>query len=169
MRFLKKYFELKDETYLRAADRLVKNHPMRASKLRKWVDDKQDIDINYIDPRPIQTSSGVYYITNLNSPTTEEWVDNRLTNLTSISVRLESVNDVYALHIPNNKIELKYMLDTWGRIWHASYFSKTEDKQSVDMEFLISDRKSARNFMDIIKSETGLDLEFSINDVYVTD
>jgi hypothetical protein len=61
------------------------------------------------------------------------------------------------------------MLDTWGRIWHASYFSKTEDKQSVDMKFLISDRKSARNFMDIIKSETGLDLEFSINDVYVTD
>ena len=68
MKHLSKYktFErLNDETYLSAADKLKRNHPERSSRLKKWVDDKQNIDINYIDPRQMQAMGGIYYITNV--------------------------------------------------------------------------------------------------------
>jgi hypothetical protein len=48
MKHIKTYkiFELRDNTYLSAADRLEQNHPERAKSLRKWIDDEYTVESN---------------------------------------------------------------------------------------------------------------------------
>lgn len=170
MKFIKHYktFELKDETYLSAASKLSKNHPERAKRLRKWVDDKQNIDINYIDPRPLNAMGNVYYITDVSTETSTlgEHED------VNIIVELESVNDFYSLVIYNwrnsqfNGIDMT--LNQYGTPWGPPGYSRKDDTPIYEFpdNFYFSDRKSARIFMDVVKRESGQDLIFSINDTY---
>ena len=181
MKYLKKYktFELNDETYLSAADKLQKNHPERSKNLRKWVDDKQTSDIDYIDPRPLNAMDNVYYITKVLVQDYHTSDDDK-----NIIVDLKSVNDIYSLSILNfngervtfgigTSIGMQYSINTYGSPWGPPGYSKRKDDPSLDMmgnvfptEFYFDDRKSARIFMDIVERESGQKLLCSVNDMY---
>ena len=173
MKYLKRYktFELKDETYLSAADKLQRNHPNRAKSLRKWVDDKQTSDIDYIDPRPLNAMNNVYYITDI--------VLNTLVKGDEIRVTLESVNDVYTLviwnwvDVDNIYNGLTSMLLNYGTPWGSPGYNKRIDDKTLGLPgnefpdiFYFSDSKYAKIFMDIVEKETGDKLKFTINDIY---
>lgn len=176
MKYLQKYktFELKGETYLSAADKLQRNHPDRAKNLRKWVDDKQTSDIDYIDPRPLNAMNNIYYITNVLVQDYHTSDDDK-----NIIVDLKSVNDIYSLSILNfngertTSIGMQYNINTYGSPWGPPGYSKRKDDPSLGMmgnefptEFHFDDRKSAKIFMDIVEKEAGEKLLFSVNDIY---
>lgn len=174
MKFIKQYktFELNDETYLSAADKLKRNHPDRSNRLRKWVDDRQNIDIDYLDPRPMNAMGGIYYITNVLVYDYNE--DGNKT----IVVDLESVSDTYNLTITNYRGDndytgIKYDITTYGTPWGMPGYSTKKDDSTLGMlgnefpqVFYFSDRKSARTFMDIVRKESNETLLFSVNDIY---
>lgn len=171
MKYLKSISELKDSTYLSAADKLERNHPKRASRLRKFVDDKYTVDINYIDPRPLMAMDGVYYVTDVKVIQSIEGGTGK-----TIKVNLESVNEICYLNI-NNYIDegnvyfgMLYDFNRSGLPFSSMRDSKTKSKPTeLNIEkdvFYFSDRKSARSFIDIVERESGEKLLFSINDIY---
>lgn len=178
MRFIKRYktFELKDETYLSTADRLEKNHPKRARALRKHVDDRQSVDIDYIDPRPLNGMGGNrYYITDVEVVPNETYVG-RITkgNGNDIIVTLESVNDIFNLYIYNFYTDsasgMTHHINTYHTPWGPpGYSSKTKEMiMNFPSTFYFVDRKSARIFMEVVEKEAGEKLLFSINDAYIS-
>ena len=175
MKFIKRYktFELKDETYLSAADRLEGLHPRRARALRKHVDDRQGVDIGYIDPRPLLgTGHNRYYITKV------EVMPDNLGHGNIIYVDLESVKSKVYLVIPNYESEngllgwrhnVNHFNTPWGIVpvdRRVKSGDTTIDHRTEPFWFL--DRKSARLFMDIVEKEAGEKLLFSINDIYMS-
>jgi hypothetical protein len=178
LKYLKTISELKDSTYLSAADGLERNHPERAQRLRKFVDDKYMVDIDYIDPRPLLAMDGVYYVTSVQ---VDPSIDNN--NLKTIQVCLESVNELCILAI-NNYIDegneyfgMLYDLKRTGFPYYAFRNSKTNKSMNSALSseimnilpsqvFYFSDRKSARAFIEIVESESGEKLLFSVNDIY---
>lgn len=171
MKYLMTISELKDSTYLSAADKLERNHPSRAAKLRKFVDDRYTVDIDYIDPRPLSAMDGVYYVTGVKvTPSVDG------DNLKTILVDLESVNEICHLTI-NNYIDegnvyfgMLYDFNRSGLPFSSMRNSKTKlSPRELDIEkdvFYFSDRKSARAFIEIVESESGEKLLFSVNDIY---
>ena len=178
MKFIKRYktFELKDETYLSAAERLEKNHPKRARRLRKHVDDRQNIDIAYIDPRPLKgMGHNTYYITNVRVQPNTIYDNIVEGNGNDIIVDLESVNDMFTLHINNFYTDniygaLGHSMTQYGTPWGVpGYSSKTKEViMNFPSTFYFLDRKSARIFMEVVEKETGEKLLFSINDIYIS-
>jgi hypothetical protein len=170
MKHLKPYtlFELRDNTYLSAADRLEQNHPERAKSLRKWVDDKYTVDINYLDPRPLSAMNSIYYVTDVSVQPSTEGLD----NAKSISVTLESVNDFYHILINNYKQEgneyigILYSMRINGFPYYSTRTKKSGEYDDTHDKFYFSDRSSARSFIDIVQRESGEKLLFTINDIY---
>lgn len=170
MKHLKSYtvFELRDSTYLSAADRLEKNHPERAKSLRKWVDDKYTVDIDYLDPRPLSAMNSIYYVTDVSVQPSIEGLD----NAKSILVTLESVNDFYHIVINNYKQEdnvyigIPYSMRVNGFPYYSTRANKSGKYDDTYDKFYFSDRSSARSFIDIVQRESGEKLLFTINDIY---
>ena len=169
MKYLKRIFELKDETYLKAADRLEKNHPERSKNLRKFVDYRQTYDINYIDNRPLNAMNDIYYITDIS--TLKDGLNSENIN---IIIELESANNVVTLHIPNyipqyDFLGIKYNIINYGTPWGDSvtYSNKNNLNPMIPkQDFYFSDRKSAINFIKILEDNIDDKLLFSINDIY---
>lgn len=168
-----KVFELKDETYLSAANRLEGLHPKRARALRKFVDDRQTVDIDYIDPRPLlATGRNLYYITNV-----EVMLDG-LGNGNIIYVDLESVNSIVRIVIPNYESEngllgwranVNRFRTPWGLVSIDNKIKSGDSTLDYRTEtFYFLDRKTAKTFMEIVEGESGEKLRFSINDIYMS-
>ncbi len=172
MKYLKKYkaFELKSSTYLSAADKLSKNHPERSKKLRQWVDNSGDVDINYLDPRPLYSKDNVYYITKVYVQPDDTF--GGLGN--NIEVTLESASDIYTLWIYNWLSDGQHLtsvtntIETYGTPWASPGYTRKDDQpiMSFPDKFYLDDRKSARIFMEIVEKEAGEKLLFSLNDIY---
>lgn len=188
MKYLESYktFELKDETYLSAASKLSKNHPERAKKLRSFVDDRQSLDIDYLDPRSMngvfiwdgvtpKVSQNKYYITDVS--VRPNILRNNYTlikgNGNDIEVLLESVNDRCTVVINNfytdsEYVGLPYSIANYGTPWGSpGYHDKYQEIIThFPSNFYFTDRKSARIFMEIVERESKEELVFSINDIY---
>ena len=171
MKYLKTFEKLNDETYLSAADKLEKNHQDRARNLRKFVDDQQNIDIDYLDPRPMYSKDNVYYVTDVNVvPDSNIERDGN-----NIDVLIESVTDSYTLMISNWNDDNQYStsientIRNGGTPWFQPPGYNTKGDKALlvfPLEFFFKDRRSARVFKDIVERESGEKLLCSVNDMY---
>lgn len=182
MKYLKTYklYELKSDTYLSAADKLEDLHPSRAKKLRKYVDDQQKVDIDYLDPRPFHINNDIYYITKIDkeeyeagsgvlpegelicriditlksSTTSDEWIGVRLFNNEKFIK-----DDIDLDGSPINRIVLKYK-EFVGTEWEE------ERQRTLSRSFFFENRKEARAFLSIIESELGIKMIIKTNQIY---
>ena len=177
-----KLFELKASTYLSAADKLDKLHPVRAKKLRKWADEKQqeiEDDVYYLDPRSFYLNNDVYYITDIteqkhkgggnlsdvllhrinvtmSSSTTDDKIEIILFNNREV---IDSDIEDYGNAFTNVSLVRK---DEWGDEYKRDFYSVTKK------EFTLNNRKEARAFIQIIENELGIKLELKANEIYKT-
>jgi hypothetical protein len=184
MKFLKKYkfFELKTSTYLSAADKLEGLHPTRAKNIRKYVDDQQRVDVDYLDPRPFHINNDIYYITGI---TKDEYrqksvygvgslpegelvfrIDVEFKSSTTSDERIEMIifnnekfikDDIELDGSPINRVNLKFKRH------------EQEQERTLSRRFFFETRKEARAFLSIIESELGIKMLIKINQIYKTN
>ena len=183
MKFLKKYkfFELKTSTYLSAADKLEGLHPTRAKNIRKYVDDQQRVDVDYLDPRPFHINNDIYYITGI---TKDEYgvgslpegefvfrIDVEFKSSTTSDERLEMIifnnekfikDDIELDGSPINRVNLKFK-----RLIGTEH--EQEQERTLSRRFFFETRKEARAFLSIIESELGIKMLIKINQIYKTN
>ena len=181
MKHIKSYkvFELKSSTYLSAADKLDKFHPARAKKLRKWADEQQESDVNYIDPRTFYINNDVYYVTDISDEKYTGFGDLSDTLLHRIDVTLSSstTDDKIKIMLFNNREVIESDIkdfgtaldnvniirkDSWGDEHKRRFYSVT------GKEFSFNNRKEARNFIQIIENYLGIKLVLRANEIYKT-
>lgn len=176
---LYKVFELKSSTYLSAADKLDKFHPVRAERLRKWADEQQESDINYIDPRTFYINDDVYYVTDISDQKYNGRGELSDTLLHRIDVTLSSstTDDKIKINLFNNREVIESDIkdfgtvldnvdiirkDEWGDEHERKFYSVT------GKEFSLNNRKEARSFIQIIENYLGIKLVLRANEIYKT-
>lgn len=176
MKYLKTIQELKSDTYLSAADKLEDLHPVRAKKLRQYVDDQQKVDINYLDPRPFHINNDIYYITNITNKEYEagEGVLPEGELIKRIDIEFKSTttrDEKVSIILYNNEEFIKDDIDLDGspinriRLLYNNEWGE-EVERILSRSFFFDNRKEARAFITIIENELDIKLLIKPNQIY---